>query len=165
MKYVTTIGNREYIIDILDEGRVLVDGKEFAVDFASISEQPVYSLLLDGQSYEAYVYPNDEGWQVLLHGRLFPALVEDEREKRIRLASGSRVADREEYHLRAPMPGLVVSIPVGEGQEIKKGDVLVILESMKMQNELRSPRAGIVARLRAKAGDSVEQKQTLLSIV
>ncbi|UCH60339.1 MAG: acetyl-CoA carboxylase biotin carboxyl carrier protein subunit, partial [Anaerolineales bacterium] len=64
-----------------------------------------------------------------------------------------------------PMPGLVVSIPVREGQQIEKGDVLVILESMKMQNELKSPRAGTVARVRIENGDSVEQRQTLLSVV
>jgi propionyl-CoA carboxylase alpha chain len=62
------------------------------------------------------------------------------------------------------MPGLVVAIPVEEGQEVKKGQVLVILESMKMQNELKSPRDGRVHRIKAKAGESVEQKQTLLSL-
>jgi biotin carboxyl carrier protein len=62
------------------------------------------------------------------------------------------------------MPGLIVAIPVEEGQEVKKGQVLVILESMKMQNELKSPREGTVTRLRVKAGDRVEQKATLLSV-
>jgi biotin carboxyl carrier protein len=62
------------------------------------------------------------------------------------------------------MPGMVVSIPVEEGQQIEKGDVLLILESMKMQNELKAPRAGTVGRLRVKPGESVEQRQTLLSI-
>jgi biotin carboxyl carrier protein len=58
----------------------------------------------------------------------------------------------------------VVVIPVEEGQEVKKGQVLVILESMKMQNELKSPRDGKILRIKAKAGESVEQKQTLLSL-
>ncbi len=62
------------------------------------------------------------------------------------------------------MPGLVVAVPVEEGQAVKKGDVLVILESMKMQNELKSPRDGTVSRVRVEAGDNVEQKETLLSI-
>jgi len=57
-----------------------------------------------------------------------------------------------------------VAIPVGEGQEVQKGDVLVVLESMKMQNELKSPRAGLIARLRVKTGDSVDQHQTLLTV-
>jgi biotin carboxyl carrier protein len=62
------------------------------------------------------------------------------------------------------MPGLVVSILVSEGQDVKKGQVLLILESMKMQNELKAPRDGKVSRIRVKAGESVEQKQALLSV-
>jgi biotin carboxyl carrier protein len=63
------------------------------------------------------------------------------------------------------MPGLVVAIPVAEGQPVQKGQVLLILESMKMQNELKSPRDGTVGRLRVKPGETVEQKQTLLSVM
>ena len=63
------------------------------------------------------------------------------------------------------MPGLVVAIPVAEGQEIKKGQVILILESMKMQNELKAPRDGTIGRIRVKAGESVEQRQTLLSVM
>jgi biotin carboxyl carrier protein len=62
------------------------------------------------------------------------------------------------------MPGLVISVPVIEGQMVEKGQTLVILESMKMQNELRAPYPGKVMRLRVKAGESVEQKQILLNL-
>jgi biotin carboxyl carrier protein len=58
----------------------------------------------------------------------------------------------------------VVAIPVEEGQAVEKGDVLVILESMKMQNELKAPRDGIISRVRVTKGDSVDQRQTLLSV-
>ncbi len=141
-----------------------MDGKVYEVDFESVSGQPVYSLIVDGKSQEGYVARGEDDWQVLLHGRLFPITVEDEREKRLRSAAGGGVAETGEFHLRAPMPGLVVAIPVEEGQAIKRGQVLVILESMKMQNELKAPRDGTVGRLRVKAGETVEQKQTLLSV-
>lgn len=165
MRYVTTIGEREYIVEIIDERHILLDGMPYEVDFDAVSGQPVYSLLLDGQSYETYVYSNEEGWQVLLQGTLYPATVEDEREKRLRLKAGSHIAEREELHLKAPMPGLIVAVLVNEGQTVERGDVLVVLESMKMQNELKSPKAGTVSRIRVKSGDNVEQKQTLLSVV
>ena len=103
--------------------------------------------------------------QVLLRGAHYQATVEDERERRLRSTSRQGVAEGADYHLRAPMPGLVVAIPVSEGQTVNKGDVLVILESMKMQNELKSPRAGAISRMRVKVGDSVVLKQTLLSVV
>jgi biotin carboxyl carrier protein len=63
------------------------------------------------------------------------------------------------------MPGLVVAVLVTEGQEIRKGQVILILESMKMQNELKSPRDGTIGRIRVKTGETVEQKQTLLSVL
>ncbi|HEX7975020.1 MAG TPA: biotin/lipoyl-containing protein [Anaerolineales bacterium] len=165
MKYITTIGEREFVVEILDECHVIVDGTVYDVDFNTVGGQPVYSLLVDGRSYEAYVYPTDEAWQVLLHGRLFPVYVEDEREKRLRAASETSAAEWMDFHLKAPMPGMVIAVPISEGQEVKKGDVLIILESMKMQNELKSPRDGVITRVRVKPGDSVEQRQTLLSVV
>jgi biotin carboxyl carrier protein len=92
-------------------------------------------------------------------------MVEDEGEKRLRVASSGSMGEGAEYLLKAPMPGLVISVPVSEGQEVQKGEVLAILESMKMQNELKSPRAGTVTRLRVSTGDNVEQYQTMLSVV
>ena len=165
MNYVTTIDGKEFQIEILDEHRVRIGDRIIAVDFESISGQPVFSLIVDGKSYESYVYQSDEGWQVLLHGRQFEVTVEDEREKRLKAAAGGGVAEGGELHLKAPMPGLVVAVPVTEGQEVKKGQVLVILESMKMQNELKAPRDGLVARISAQIGASVEQGKLLVTIV
>ncbi len=165
MKYVTSIDGHEYVVDIIDEHHISVDGLVYDVDFMPVGDQPVYSLVVNGTSVEAHVYPNEDVWQVLFHGTLFTACVEDEREKRLRAALAGRVREHVDFHLKAPMPGMVVAIPVQEGQVVKRGDVLVILESMKMQNELRSPRDGKVSRLRVKAGDRVEQKDTMLSVV
>lgn len=164
MRYITTVEGKQFLVEILDDRHVSVDGKVYEVDFESVSGQPVYSLIVDGKSHEGYVAPSDDNWQVLLRGRLFPITVEDEREKRLRSAAGGGVAEAGEFHLRAPMPGLIVAIPVEEGQAVKKGQVLLILESMKMQNELKSPRDGTVGRVRVKSGETVEQKQTLLSV-
>jgi biotin carboxyl carrier protein len=164
MRYITTVEGRQFLVEIIDDKHIRVDGKVYEVDFESVSGQPVYSLIVDGKSHEAYVAQGEENWQVLLRGRLFPILVEDDREKRLRSAAGGGVAETGEFHLKAPMPGLVVAIPVAEGQPVKKGEVLLILESMKMQNELKAPRDGTVGRLRVKPGETVEQKQTLLSV-
>lgn len=164
MKYITTVDGKDYLVEIIDEKHISVNGKTYEVDFESVSGQPVYSLIVDGKSHESYVQPGDDHWQVLLRGRLYPVTVEDEREKRLRAAAGGGVAESGEFHLKAPMPGLVVTIPVAEGQVVKKGQVLLILESMKMQNELKAPRDGKINRIRVKPGESVEQRQTLLSV-
>jgi biotin carboxyl carrier protein len=165
MKYVTTINGREYMVEILDEHHLTVDGAAYEIDFESVSDQPVYSLIVNGQSFDAHVYPDEEVWQVLFQGNNYTAQVEDEREKRLRAALGGAASEQEEFHLKAPMPGMVVAVPVQAGQAVSKGDVLLILESMKMQNELRSPRDGNVERVRVDVGDRVEKKDTLLSVV
>jgi biotin carboxyl carrier protein len=164
MKYITTIDGAEYTVEIIDDNHISVNGQVYAMDFDSICDQPVYSLLLDGVSYEAYVYPADPGLQVLIHGRAYPAVVEDERERLLRSAVADAEGQVSELILKAPMPGLVVAVQVSEGQQVQKGDVLVILESMKMQNELKAPRAGAVTRIKVQPGDSLEQKQAILTI-
>jgi biotin carboxyl carrier protein len=164
MRYITNVEGKQFLVEIIDDKHVSVDGKVYEVDFESVSGQPVYSLLVNGKSHEGYVAQADDSWQVLLHGRLFPVTVEDEREKRLRSTAGGSVVETGELHLRAPMPGLIVTVPVEEGQAIQKGQVLLILESMKMQNELKAPRDGIVGRVRVKPGESVEQKQILMSV-
>ena len=166
MKYITTVDDKVFTIEINDDKRVIVDGVEYAVDFESVNGQPVYSLLINGRSYEAYVSENEDehDWQVLIRGDLFTASVEDEREKRLRATAGAVSSSTDEFNLKAPMPGLIVAVPVAEGQAVHKGDILIVLESMKMQNELKCLREGTVGRIKVKAGDNVEHNQVLLTV-
>ncbi len=164
MKYIAEVDGLEFPVEILDEHHIRFGENVLEVDLAAVSGEPLYSLLVNGESYEGYVYPDEAGWQVLLFGQFYQVHVEDEREKRLKTATQGTARSGGEYNLKAPMPGLVVSVQVNEGQVVEKGQILVILESMKMQNELRAPSAGTVTRLRIKAGESVEQKQTLLSL-
>lgn len=164
MKYVTTVNNQEFQIEIVDERHIRIGEQLLEVDFEAINGQPVFSIILDGKSYESFVYQGDEDWEVLIRGRQYQVKIEDERERRLKTAASGGVAEGGEFHLKAPMPGLVVSVLVEEGQEVKKGQVMLILESMKMQNELKAPRDGVIERVRVKAGESVEQKQAMLSL-
>lgn len=163
MRYSTRIDDRDHLIEILDEHHVRLNERVHEIDFVSVSNQPIYSLIIDGKSFEAYVYPEETGWQVLLVGRQYQAQVMEERERR-QIPTQTARPKEEEFSLKAPMPGLVVSIPVQEGQPVEQGQVLLVLESMKMQNELRSPRNGRVHGLVVKPGESVGLKQLLLRV-
>ena len=164
MRYIAEVDGLEFPVEILDDQHVRFGENVLKVDLAAVSGEPLYSLIVNGESYEGYVYPDENGWQVHLLGQFYQVRVEDEREKRLRTQVPGSVQPGAEFILKAPMPGMVVSVPVDEGQLVEKGQTLVILESMKMQNELRAPFAGRVARLRIKAGENVEQKQTLLNL-
>jgi acetyl/propionyl-CoA carboxylase alpha subunit len=165
MKYIAKVDDLEFPVEVMDEHHVRFGEEILEVDLSPVSGQPLYSLIINGESYEGFVYPDDGCWQVLLLGRSYSVSIEDEREKRLRTSEGGLVNASREYILKAPMPGLAVAVQVLEGQQIEKGQILIILESMKMQNELRAPIAGTVVRLRVTPGESVQQKQTLLNIV
>jgi len=87
MKYVTTLDGKEYTVEIIDDHHISVNGQVQMIDFVSVSGQPVYSLIIDSKSHEAYVYEADDELQVLLRGQLYHVTVEDEREKRLKSAS------------------------------------------------------------------------------
>jgi biotin carboxyl carrier protein len=164
MKYIATIGDEQFEIELLSEDEILLNGEQLRADFESVADEPVYSLILDGQSFEASIHPTEMGIQVLLRGQLIDVQVEDERQRRLRESSGGQIIQSGDFHLKAPMPGMVVSVRIEEGQEVTSGEDMIILESMKMQNELKAPRDGTVSRLRVKEGDSVDQNQVLLII-
>jgi biotin carboxyl carrier protein len=164
MKYEVVTGDELHTVEIREEG-IWLDGEPIEVDFGALGERGLYSLLVNQESFEALVEQKDEHWQILLRGNLYEVQVMDERAQLLRSRSMSLVPESGEVAITAPMPGLVVAVPVEIGQQVESGDNLVILESMKMENELKAPRAGRVERVNVAAGDSVEQNQSLVVIV
>ena len=90
--------------------------------------------------------------------------MQDERSRRLALADRSLKPPAGELIIKAPIPGLVIKVAVTSGQAVGEGDTLVILEAMKMENELRAPRGGTVHEVRVAPGDQVALGQVLLSV-
>ena len=164
MKYATTIGERTYIIEINRDGEITLDGERFPIDLQAIDDV-TYSLLIGNASHEALVEANGEDLVVLLHGRRYNARVMDERARRLAESSGGLAVSTGEITIKSPMPGLIVAVPVDEGQAVTKGQTLIVLESMKMENELKAPRDDTVGSIRVKPRQSVEQNQPLVVVV
>ena len=162
MKYFVTIDNQSFEIEIGSKGEITVDGEHLVVDLQSLASQSVYSLILNGKSYEAFLNQTKAGTEVMLQGQRYIVEIEDERTRRLREVSGALKIQSGEIQLKAPMPGLIISIPIEEGQEVGKGETLIVLESMKMQNELKAPREAEVTGIRVKTGDNVDQNQILI---
>ncbi len=160
--YFAEVEGKEYQIEILSETRVVINGTPHEIDIHTLKQGSSCSLLFDGRSFEPTAFNENGDWEILLKGRLFNIRVENEMGRRLRLASGSTSPQTGKYTLFSPMPGLVIDIPVEVGAQVEKGDVLVILESMKMQNELRAPRAGKITSIQVALNDNIERKETLL---
>ena len=84
MKYIAEVDGLEFPVEIMDEHHICFGGEILEVDLAAVSGQPLYSLIVNGESFEGYVYPDEQSWQVLLLGRSYSISIEDEREKRLR---------------------------------------------------------------------------------
>jgi biotin carboxyl carrier protein len=158
------VGDKTFTIEVNREMEVTVDSETVPVDLISIDRATAFSLLLDNQSYEVLVNEEGNDYQVMILGHLFTVHVEDERARRLAQSSRGFIPGSGEIQVKAPMPGLIVAIPVIEGQTVKRGDVLVVLESMKMENELKAPRDGSVTAVRVQLRQNVEQGQTLVAI-
>ena len=164
MKYMTTVDGETFTIEINQDDEIIVNGEAYAIDFANVGDRALYSLLIDNESFEALVEEREGQWQVLMRGQLYTVGVTDERTQRLAAGMGGAGANTGGSTITAPMPGLVVAIPVEEGQAIEAGDTVVVLESMKMENELKAPTTGTVERISVSVGDSVEQRATLVVI-
>lgn len=161
---MVNIGEHSYRLSVEETGEgleVALEGEDLHVDMAPVAPE-IYSLLVDGRSYEVQVRGQEDGYQVFFGSRHYSVSVENERARMIReLSAGARDHERPR-EIRAAMPGLVVKVEVREGDRVKPGDGLVVVEAMKMENEIRAQREGTVKQVFAAQGKTVDQGQTLL---
>lgn len=134
--------------------------REYAFRYLEI-EPGLYSILLGDRSLECRLQATESGWSVQIAGRTFSYAIEDPR-RYIGKKAGIGVQGRQS--IIAPMPGRVVRVLVEEGMEVQQGQGLVVVEAMKMQNEMKSPKSGRVVALAARAGASVAAGQVLVTV-
>lgn len=161
MKYYARVDNNEYEIEIND-GVVVVDGEVVDVDMVRSGVPELYSVLFAGRSFEMLVSADRFSYAVNVRGDHFQVQVEDERARRLNRGRRLPTLPDGELAVIAPIPGLVVKVLVQEGDLIEEGQPLVLLEAMKMENELRSMRAGKVKSIAAAAGQRVDQNAVLI---
>jgi len=164
MKYFAKVDDQEFVIEVGHEDQIIVNDEPYEIDFQQMPGSGVTSLIIDNHSLEAVVEEKDGVWQVLIRGDLYEVKVDDDRSRRLASARGDLAAADGEVVVRSPMPGIVIAVSVSEGQNVSKGDKVVILESMKMENELRAPRDGIISHIRIEVGTSVDKDQVLVVI-
>lgn len=173
MKYITTVLDKTYTVDINRESEVVLNGTPRPIDLRAINNDRssdatandgMYSILIDNKSYEVLVQEVDGEYRVLIDGVLYPTKVMDERAKRLAEAAGAFAAGSGDTNIKSPMPGLIVAVPVAVGDEVKKGQVVIVLESMKMENEIKSPREGTITAIKVNPRQTVEQGQLMVVI-
>ena len=166
MAFIARLGEKTYTVEIEELGksvyRVAVDGSEFLVD-GKKTGLTNYSLIVDNRSFEVEVDIKEDEYRVLVDGRNYHIDLVDERRMRLGgLQLGIEPQGRQ--NVSVPMPGKVIAVLVSEGDKVERGQGLVIVEAMKMENEVRCPINGEVREVRVKTGDALEAGAVLVVV-
>ncbi len=165
MKYWVEIEGRTFEIEIGPEG-VRLDGQPIEADLESNHGSPLWHLVLDGRSHTLRARRRDGrgAWEIEIDGRRHDVLALDERRRAIRQLAGPAAEQHGPVEVKAPMPGLVLNLEVEPDQIVERGQGLVVIEAMKMENEIRSSTAGRIAAVRVSPRQTVDKGDTLLVI-
>lgn len=163
--YRLTIGERAHDVAIDErDGRFMltIDGESVGATFVAGGIGPA-SLLIGAESFEVAADEEEDGFEVQVGHEVFDVAVE-------RLIAGHTVSEQagaagsQVVQIKAPLTGSIVDILVAEGDAVSKGQVVAVIESMKMNNELRAPRDGTVEQIHVAKGDRVERNTPLVTI-
>lgn len=161
MKYAVTVGGKTLTVEVRGDS-VVIDGKPHNATLTHVPHTPVHHLSLDGRSHAVALVRGAEGWAVGAGGEALLAEVVDERTKALREMTGKGAAQNTGGIVKAPMPGLVLRLEVAVGETVRAGQGLVVLEAMKMENEIKANAAGVVSAIRVAAGQKVDKGAVLL---
>jgi biotin carboxyl carrier protein len=168
MKFVATMDGKQHTVEVqkdADNGdlyHMTLDGRTYDVDCRRMPSQ-IVSMLMDHKSYDVDLEriarrsdTLDGRIHVRVRGRVLRFEMLDERRIKMKEAQGFRFDVGGVVSIDSPMPGKVIKILKNEGDEVKEGEGVVVVEAMKMENELKSPKAGRVKELKVREGAAVE---------
>lgn len=144
----------------------VINGVARSIDLVHINDI-TYHLLLDGKSYRSQLVsfdPSEKKIVLLVNGNEYEILIEDSTDLLLKKLGINATTSAKSNIFKAPMPGLIKQLLVTEGQAVKKGDVLLILEAMKMENALKAAADGEVKKIAVVEGQAVEKGQLLIDL-
>ena len=143
----------------------IINGNEFTWDVVDVKEKR-YSVIKNNQSYQVEVLAinkKEKSCAVKVNGLIFRLNIKDKYDELLQHLGMDNLSNNKVSDLKAPMPGLVLDISTAQGETVKKGDALFILEAMKMENIIKSPTDGIIKDIAVDKGETVEKNQVILN--
>lgn len=166
MKYKVNDSKENTVEVIFDDQKIIINDQSTDIDLVQISPDK-YHVIKDNQSYNLHVIEKDlvnKTFKIKVNNQTFELSLEDPLDQQLAKMGLSKTANEKIDKILAPMPGLVLNILVHPGQEVKKGDSLIILEAMKMENVIKSAGTGIVKNIVVQQKDAVEKNQLLIEM-
>ena len=166
MKIFSSIGDKVWQFDQIEYNskQYLYEKKDqLNYDFKSLGNNR-FVFIIEGHSHLVHILKENSIYHIHLDGDYFPVRVEDEQIRDLKSLVEQGKQTSSEYKVCAPIPGLITKININEGDNIKPGEGLIILEAMKMENEIKSETEGVVLKILVKEGMPVNKDQELIII-
>jgi biotin carboxyl carrier protein len=163
VRYFVSIGEQTFEVELRDQD-VVVNGEILRAELQHVPGTLLRRLSLDGKSYRVVAVAGETrgAWELQLGGERVHAEVVDERTRTIRAMTARTTGPHGPKPVRAPMPGMLVRVEVEVGEHVRAGQGVVIIEAMKMENELKADAAGVVSKILAVPGTAVEKGTVLI---
>lgn len=161
--YNASVNKQVFDVGITDQG-FSVNGETITWDLIKIQDG-YFHILFNKQSYRVEVVKSDivaKHFTIKINGRHYPVVLKDKFDVLLEKMGMNTNAAAKVNHVRAPMPGLIIDLKVKDGDQVKAGDALLILEAMKMENIIKSPGDATVKSVKVRMGDGVEKNQVLI---
>jgi len=162
-KYVVSLNNEKFDTEIFDH-TLIVEDREYRYSISQVNDYS-YHLRVNNKSFEISIDKlSQDDFRFLIKGNYFETIVRSKLEE---IASETLKNKEKLSHkdtIKAPMPGLVLKVLVAEGDNVKIGESLLVLEAMKMENDIKSSASGTVKSVRITAGEAVEKDQVMIII-
>ncbi len=163
-EFIVSLNDKKKTIEIIDDRHLKINGKIFSNEFYPLSNN-AYILKLNNKFYEVSVKKNEKNhYNILINNSIFDAVVRNKLEEEAAKIIEQKHKRLQKLEIKAPMPGMVISIKKSSGEETQSGETVIILEAMKMENEIRSPIAGVIKNIFVDEGTAVEKGTLLFSI-
>lgn len=163
--FVVSINTSKWNVKVLSDKELLVDEKKYNYELIPVCNNS-YFLKLNNEVFELTSEKlNNEVFKILLNGNDFDVTIRTAlQEKAFKLLENSAVSQQHHLDVKAPMPGMILKINKKAGEKIEQGESVIILEAMKMENDLKASASGIIENIFVKEGSAVEKGTVLFSI-
>ncbi len=149
-------------IELIEENKALINGKSNDYEHKFINEKELF-VRFGNKNYLVSIDENEEGiLEVNLTSKIFKIICKSELDLQIEKMTNNKGVDKIKNEIKSPMPGIITKLNVSKGQKVVKGDVLLVLEAMKMENEIRALRECVIKDVQVVALSSVEKNQLLI---
>ncbi len=165
MNYHVRLDDETVLVKNIDREKKTaeINGTAVPFDFQHVRAD-LYSLLVDGEAFSLQIKDAGDGREIRLGSHFFNAVIEDERQAVFNKLQSQHKTESGAALVKAPMPGLVVRLEVQKGARVEKGQGVIVIEAMKMENEIKSPISGIVSEVLVETRATVEKNTPLIRI-